>query len=104
MASADCDVLERGEIRERVESEIELCDCALRAEMLHLHDETRREMNGIEQAEECAARISAGDDCFRGDFFTGRKNDTSRRAALHQNLFHFSAGADFSARFFCGRG
>ena len=37
--------------------------------LLHFYDEAGRQVNGIEQAEQSASRVGAGNDAFRGDFF-----------------------------------
>ncbi len=61
-------------------------------------------MDGIEQAEEGALRVGAGDYGFGADLFAAGEQHTCDFSILHQNLSDFGVGANFCACFFCGGG
>src|SRR5580698_1435803 len=61
-------------------------------------------VDGIEQTEQGALRIGAGDDGFRGDLFAAREQDAGNSSVFDQNLGDFGVGANFDAGFFRGGG
>src|SRR5262249_11315086 len=92
-----------GERRKRVESEVQLRGCSLGAEMLHLDDETGRQVNGIDEFKERASRIGAGNNALRGDLFAAREGDAGDSSVFHEDSGNFRVRADFCAGLF-GRG
>src|SRR6202034_1807118 len=74
------------------------------AVVAHLDNEAGRKVDGIEQTEQSALRIGAGDDGFRGDLFATREQDAGNFPVFDQNLGDFGVGANFDAGFFRGGG
>ena len=68
---------ERGESREAIEREIDFGDVACGADVADAERESRIELRWIDEIEERALGIDAGDDGFGGDFFAVGENDSA---------------------------
>ena len=92
-------IRKRSEMRQISQREMHFGDAARNTEVLHAHGENGIEIRGIEQLEEGAFRIHAGNDRFAGDFLAVGEDNTGNGAILGEDLLYVGVGADFDAGF-----
>ncbi len=90
--------LERGEIGQTGEGEIDFCDRSHRTIIFDLLHEVRCEVSGIDQAHERAFGIGVRDHCLGGNFFPGREHDACGDAILNANFNDLCCATNLCSR------
>src|SRR6266851_4801264 len=93
-----------GKSRQTSESEIDLGDGAIGAEMFDAVGKGGIELRGIEEMKEGALGIDARDDGLDDNFFAAGENDAGDSAVFDEDVADFGIGTNFSAGQFCGFG
>src|SRR5258708_6688368 len=93
-----------GKSRQTPESEIDLGDGAIGTEIFDAVGKGGIELRRIEEMEEGALGIDAGDDGLDGDFFAAGQNDAGDSAVFDEDVADFGIRTNFSAGQFCGFG
>jgi len=93
---ADC-VGESGESWEAIEREIYFCNVAGGTDVADAKCEGRIELRGIDQIEERAFGVDAGDDGFGGDFFTLGEDDSGDRIIFDTDVLDVGLRTNFGA-------
>src|SRR5258707_5773634 len=88
---------ERWEIGEITEGEMNFGYGAIRTEVADAQSESRIELRGVEEMEESALGIDAGNHGVGGDFFATGEYEAGDSTILDANVANFGVGADFGA-------
>src|SRR5260221_1463912 len=88
---------ERWEIGEITEGEMTFGDGSIRTEVADAQSESRIELRGVEEMEESALGIEAGNHGGGGDFFATGEYEAGDSTHLEANVANFGVGADFGA-------
>src|SRR5260221_5283278 len=88
---------ERWEIGQITEGEMTFAYVAIRTEVADAHSESRIELRGVEEMEESALGIDAGNHGVGGDFFATGEYEAGDSTILDANVANFGVGADFGA-------
>ncbi len=88
---------ERGEGWEIAESEMNFRDGAVRTEIADAQSERRIDLRRIDEVEEGALGVEAGNDRIGGNFFAASEDEASDGAIFDADVADFGVGADFGA-------
>src|SRR5690348_1477886 len=97
-------IFERRKCWQAVQCEIDFGDGAIGADVANAKSKSGIELRRIEEFEEGALGVDAGDHGRNVDFLTVGKYEAADGAIFHADVLNLGVGTDFHARIFCGLG